>query len=197
VTEGGKVKRTAASEFAVRKAKFAAVKLREGDKVAAAFPVDDAQALYLVSRQGLAIRIPAEVPVQGRVSTGVAGMAVQPGDAVMTAFQGPPDEGELLFVTGKGMGMRVLAADFPPQGRGGKGVKAVTLKKGDPCLAAALVVTDPYDVCLIREGRGGETCERLNSEEFRLERRASAGRVVVVLGAEERVSGIVKNSKMW
>ena len=69
VTRKGQVKRTAAAEYDVRRAKFAALTLREGDAVMGVVPLDAAADVLIISRSGMSVRFHADgVPTQGRTA---------------------------------------------------------------------------------------------------------------------------------
>ena len=42
---------------------------------------------------------------------------------------------EYLIITKNGMGIRARISDFPIQGRGGQGIRAIILRKGDAVAA--------------------------------------------------------------
>ncbi|MDO4349684.1 MAG: DNA topoisomerase (ATP-hydrolyzing) [Eubacteriales bacterium] len=129
VTRRGQVKRTAAAEYDVRRAKFAALNLREGDSVQAVLPLNPALDVLLLSQSGMSIRFHADgVPAQGRVAGGVKGMTLEQNDAVLWCGQ-PQAADQLLLMTERGFAKRVLYMDFEPQARGGKGVKSFYFNK--------------------------------------------------------------------
>lgn len=45
----------------------------------------------------------------------------------------------VLIIKKSGQAIKIKASDFPAQGRGGQGIKAVTVKEGDEVVAAVLV----------------------------------------------------------
>ncbi len=143
VTRGGQLKRTAAAEYDVRRQKFAALNLREGDSLLAVLPLDAARDLLLISRSGMSLRCHADaLPAMGRATGGVRGMALDEGDELIFAEQ--PDAADtVLLMSERGFGKRVLYLDFEPQARGGKGVKAFYFNKSGSngsCVAGALLL---------------------------------------------------------
>ena len=124
VTKRGQVKRTAAADYDVRRAKFAALNLREGDSVQAVLPLNPELDVLVLSQSGMSIRFHADgIPTQGRVAGGVKGMALELNDEVLWCGQ-PQAADQLLLMTERGFAKRVLYMDFEPQARGGKGVKS-------------------------------------------------------------------------
>ncbi len=124
VTKRGQVKRTAAADYDVRRAKFAALNLREGDSVQAVLPLNPELDVLVLSQSGMSIRFHADgIPTQGRVAGGVKGMALELNDEVLWCGQLQAAD-QLLLMTERGFAKRVLYMDFEPQARGGKGVKS-------------------------------------------------------------------------
>ena len=79
------VKRSAASEYDLRRGRFAACTLKDRDRLLCVFQADIQDELLLVTRKGMAIRFSAEeVPETGRVSAGVRGMRLDENDAVIS-----------------------------------------------------------------------------------------------------------------
>lgn len=143
MTRKGQVKRTAAAEYDVRRAKFAALTLREGDAVMGVVPLDAAADVLIISRSGMSVRFHADgVPTQGRTAGGVKGMTLEPGDAVLWCGQ-PQAADQVFLMTERGFAKRVLYMDFEPQARGGKGVKAFYFNKSGSngtCVAGAALL---------------------------------------------------------
>lgn len=143
VTRKGQVKRTAAAEYDVRRAKFAALTLREGDAVMGVLPLDTAADVLIISRSGMSVRFHADgVPAQGRTAGGVKGMTLEPGDAALWCGQ-PQAADQVFLMTERGFAKRVLYMDFEPQARGGKGVKAFYFNKSGSngtCVAGAALL---------------------------------------------------------
>ncbi|HPS82480.1 MAG TPA: DNA gyrase subunit A, partial [Candidatus Limiplasma sp.] len=155
VTRGGQLKRTAAAEYDVRRQKFGAVNLRDGDSLLAVLPMDPALDLLLLSRTGMSLRCHTDsLPAMGRSTAGVKGMALDPGDDIIFAEQPQPGD-QVLLLSERGFGKRVLFMDFEPQARGGKGVKAFYFNKSGSngtCLAGAVRVGEhPGDVLLFQK----------------------------------------------
>ena len=69
VTSRGQLKRSAASEYAVKRSKFGALNLREGDSLHAVLSLDVSSDVLMISETGMCIRFHADqVPAMGRVS---------------------------------------------------------------------------------------------------------------------------------
>ncbi|MEF9895460.1 MAG: DNA topoisomerase (ATP-hydrolyzing) [Clostridia bacterium] len=176
----GQVKRSALSDYAVRKARFAGISLKTGDKLAKVWRAEQLDSLLLVSEMGMAIHFALEeVPVTGRVTAGVRAIALAPGDRVIGAFQ-HNSEGSVLLATERGCFKRCLLVDFDRQTRGGKGLKAMAFQKNGAnggILVAALRVSAAQD--LVVEQAGG-TLTTISTDWVKLERRDGRGQPLVV-----------------
>lgn len=194
VTKRGQVKRTLMAEYATnRSAAIAAVKVADGDEVRSAFRSDSPQEILLVTEQGLSIRIQeADVSLQGRVAGGVRGIQLREGDAVTDGLHVSGDEGEILVISDYGFAKRSLLLDYPPQGRGGKGIQTFEIKEGKRVrpngtrLVAAYYVKD--DIGIVTVTAGGAYGE-FRSDSTPLEDRRGTGRTV---GAIERTDPLVE-----
>ena len=192
VTKNGTVKRSAAADYAVRKSKFAAINLRDGDRVLDALFLSPGKSLLLISERGLSIHLdPKEIPVTGRTTAGVRGMGLDALDKVCFAALADAGEGELLLMTDRGYAKRVLVADFELQGRGGKGVKCVTVQKNGAngtIIAGAMIVTQPFDFYVLQQS-GQRT--RMSTEEVTIERRPDKGKPYVLAVALDTVQELL------
>jgi len=132
VTKRGQVKRTELKEYkSNRSTAIAACKVAEGDEIIAVQESDGTQELLLVSRLGMAIRFPeSEVNAMGRVAAGVRGVTLKDDDELVGCSLVSNDEGEVLVLSDLGYGKRSLLAEYPVQGRGGKGIATFEFKEG-------------------------------------------------------------------
>ena len=98
-TAGGLVKRSALADYQVRKGRFAAIALKGQDRLAALVREDGQEQVMLVTRKAMAIHFALEeVPVTGRATSGVKGIALAPEDQVIACFL-HDCAGELLIAT--------------------------------------------------------------------------------------------------
>jgi len=197
VTSGGMVKRTAAVEYAVRKQKYAALSLKGGDTLQQVLTLrpdsadaQGAEMLLLISRAGMSICFPpGQAPATGRATGGVKGMQLELGDAVLWSGL-VSGEGEMLVMSERGYAKRVLMADFDPQNRNGKGLKAFTFNKNGSngaCIAAVCYVREPVELQVIQHS-GART--PLHTEDVLIEPRASKGKMYVFALMDDVVTGI-------
>jgi len=134
VTERGRVKKTEISEFVnIRSNGLIAIRLREGDLLRDVFTTTGSEKIALVSTDGkLALVDESEFRAMGRTASGVIGIRFVGDNKV--ACNAPISGNELLLITEKGLGKRVLMEEFSMRHRGAKGMKAVkiTERTGKP-----------------------------------------------------------------
>ena len=149
-TRNGMVKKTPLREYAnVRKTGLQAIVLKENDELIEVKITDDTKDIFMISKKGQCIRFhETDVRVMGRVSMGVMGMRLNPGDEVIGVQMDTQGE-TLLTVSEKGMGKRTSIDRFSPQNRAGKGVRCykITDKTGD--LVGAKIVQEDHDLMMI------------------------------------------------
>ena len=208
-TSDGTIKRTSLSSYAnIRSNGLIALNIKEGNRLVSVRVSTGNQHIILISALGKAIRFPEEnVRVMGRTATGVRGMRMGIGDAIvdMEVVEPLPDleEGEepdestathgmLLTVTEKGYGKRSLLQDYRLQGRGGTGV--INIRAGvrnGKVVSSALV--KPGEGCLLISQEG--MVIRFNIDEVRKTGRAAMGvRLLNLPMQHDRVVGLAKIS---
>ena len=128
-TQNGLIKRSPAKEYAVRRARFAALSLKAEDRVIAVATCEERSDGVILTRGGMSIRFSLDsVPAQGRASGGVKGIALAAGDeAILGCVMKNSDQ--LLLFSEIGYAKRVPGAMLDPQGRGGKGVRILPFNK--------------------------------------------------------------------
>ena len=187
VTEGGMAKRTDRSDFNVRKSKFAAINLRDGDALLTVLDPAEFDSALLISESGMAIHFAIEeVSKVGRTAAGVKAMTLAAGDRVAHAFV-HRSEGEVILISELGYMKRCLLIDFDRQARGGKGVRSFNfLKNGanGTKIAGALIVRDPIGFRIVQKS-GAFT--PVNSEEVAIESKAGRGTPYVVVVMDDVV----------
>ena len=181
VTRNGQVKRTAASEYGIRRSRFAAISLKGDDEVVAITPIaTDAKGdLLLITTGSMAVRFKlSEVSSTGRATAGVKGIEVADGDAVRWMYL--PKAGDMLLViTDRGIGKRMLSDDIDRQKRATKGQKLMPITKTGEIgtgLAACLRIGSS-DSVVFRQKHGHMTT--LNAMEISVERRTGKGQLLV------------------
>ena len=181
VTRNGMVKRTAAAEYGIRRAHFAAINLKKDDELVGMAQVgpEDKGDLLLVTRNGMGIRFKLDtVSSTGRATAGVKGITLEDGDEVCW-FELPKPGDVLMVVSDRGYGKRMLADDIDRQGRAGKGQKLLPLTKNGAiglCLAGCVDVTKATGV-VFEQKMGHSTT--LSVQEIPMQRRSGKGELLV------------------
>ena len=181
VTKNGQVKRTAAGEYGIRRARFAAINLKGDDQVVAVETVkeDDTGEILLVTRLGMGLRFRLyEIPTTGRATAGVRGIELSDGDELcwMMAHK---DSDLLLLISDRGFGKRMMMDDIDRQKRATKGQKLLGITKTGETgtqLAAMLNVTGAQQVAFTQKNGHVTT---MGMFEIPVERRSAKGRLLV------------------
>lgn len=189
-TKNGLIKCGEFSEYAVKKSRYAAITLKAGDCLIGVEPVREGGSVLFISQKGMSLNmIKEDIPVTGRVSSGVKAMSLDDGDSIIFASQ-CDGEGEIIVWTEKGYAKRSLCVDYELSVRNRKGLKTFDFKKNGAngtCLVSALAVKEPFDMLCVHTT--GEV-EIINTESLFIEPRLSGGKpyVLGILGdALERV----------
>ncbi len=174
-TRLGRIKATLWSEYAVQKQSFQAVKLNEGDSVIAVEEDRADTTLLFVTARGMCLNATkADLPLQGRIATGVGGIQIDRGDMVVYASQ-IGEEGEVVVVTTEGAFKRVLVSDIDALARNRKGVKIADLADEEDEILFISYVTNPYEIAV--EDMTGEIFG-LSTEDISIEKRTSKGKAL-------------------
>ena len=191
VTSRGQLKRSAASEYAVKRSKFGALNLREGDSLHAVLSLDVSSDVLMISETGMCIRFHADqVPAMGRVSGGVKGMTLDPSDRILWVGQ-PAAADQLLLFTERGFGKRVPYTDYEPQARGGKGVKTFYYQKSGSNgtrIAGVALITAPGQTVVIHQKTSQPT--QLSADEVILQSKQDRGMPYVMALMDDTVTGV-------
>lgn len=152
-TRNGIVKKTSLSAYARIPGKGKkAIVIREGDQLVGVDLTDGNSQVLLANRQGRAVRFSEDcLREMGRVSSGVRGMRLLPGEEVigLVTIKENDTENSILVLTENGFGKRSRLETYRSTNRGAKGVWAlkVTPKTGE--LVAFQSVNDDMDLVII------------------------------------------------
>ena len=131
-----------------------AINLREDDELIGAALIGPQDDLLLVSRRAMSIRFKADdesLRPMGRATSGVFGMRFNAGDELL-AMQVVPEgqeDAEILIATEGGYAKRTRVAEYPVQGRGGKGVLTARIVSTRGGLVGAIAVSPKDEVYAI------------------------------------------------
>ena len=127
----------------MRRAGLIAMGLEDGDELVFARLAREDDDVIMVSAQGKAIRFSAdELRSASRMSGGVRGMRLQPGDDEVVALETVDPGGAMLLTTSEtGLGKRTDFDEYPKHSRGGQGVIThnVTARTGRVVSARAVI----------------------------------------------------------
>jgi DNA gyrase subunit A len=188
-TRDGMVKKTLVSELPGPSSQtFTLLKVNEGDVLASVALTDGKKKeILLVTGQGMGIRFAEhEVRPMGLAAAGVSGIKLEDKDEVV-GLDVIPTEGEILLLASDGKAKRLEPAEFPKQGRYGKGVRVWSLPTkvrlaGVGAGKASATVT-------LHLSKGAPKATRLDAAAIR-KRAAAKGDLIAELKPGEDVVGI-------
>ena len=152
LTKCGMIKKTALSEYNLMKKNFQAMKLKDDDEIlTVTLEPDKKYTAMFVTRDGMLLNAKTDdVPLQGRVSGGVKGMAFTGEDYCIMAQICTDGEGEVLTVTNKGYCKRVICAKQEESVRYRKGLKLLpTSKDAGNKYVFASIVREEQTLCVV------------------------------------------------
>ena len=193
-TKGGLVKKTELTAFDSNRAGgVVAVNLREDDELVGAVLCSADDDLLLISAEGQSIRFHATdeaLRPMGRATSGVLGMRFNSGDELLSMEV--PREGTFVLVsTARGYAKRTDIAEYPVQGRGGKGVLTIQYDRRRGKLVGALVVDLDAEVYAITSSGG---VIRTTAREVRKAKRQTMGVRLMNLGESDTLVAIARNA---
>lgn len=166
-----------------------AIDIRSGDELMAVRHTSGNDDIIMVSRLGQAIRFhETNARPMGRNTSGVIGMRLRKGDEVI-AMDIARDDSDLFVVTENGFGKRTRLDQYPVKGRGGLGVRTVTLTDRKGYLAGVRVVRDNHEIML--QSRDG-TVIRMRADGIGRYGRATQGVRVMNLREGDRVQAVAR-----
>ena len=187
-TKLGEVKRTAINSFQyLRTNGLRAFDIEEHDELRWVRQTTGEDDLIMVTRKGMAIRFSEKnLRVASRISGGVRGISLRPGDQVVS-MDVCQDEHEVLVATIKGMGKRTPVKDYRRQARGGKGLKTMNItEKGGEIVSSHMVSADDRVIILTKNG----IAIRLRMNEIRCCGRSTMGVRLINLEESDTVASV-------
>ncbi len=151
-TQKGVVKRVRLEDISsIRRAGLIIMKLRDDDDLVEAHLAKEDQDVMLVSEKGMSIRFPvSEITLRSRAAGGVRGMVLRDGDRIVSMDVVIPDS-KLLVISKNGFGKLTYLKSYKVQGRGGLGVKTLSVTERTGDVAAAQVIADSDEVYVVSE----------------------------------------------
>lgn len=154
ITKQGQIKKTTLEEYTGgnRSTGIIAIKLKEGDSIANVTFAEQEE-FILVTRHGMAIRFEtSSITPVGRVAAGVKSIKLDEDDEVLVGLPIKHASDSLAIFTEQGTGKMVPLAEYPVQGRSGKGLKT----SGSNKIIGAALVSDEDSILII--GRPTSIC---------------------------------------
>ena len=152
VTKNGLVKKTEFSEYTKTKRStgIQAIKLKEGDSIAAIELMDEEEML-IVTKEGLAIRFETKgINPQGKNTLGVKGITLLGEDEVIATFKIGKNDKKIAVFTSIGTGKIVSLDKLPIQGKGGRG-NLLKVRKDEYSIVGAFVTNQTEEALVIGE----------------------------------------------
>nr|WP_169315988.1 DNA gyrase subunit A [Maridesulfovibrio hydrothermalis] len=189
VTRNGMVKRSSIALYRnCRQSGIRAVSMKEEDQLITVQEVNIDSEAVLVTKNGTSIRFSCQdARAMGRVASGVKGIALRPGDEVVSGVvTGDEERVQLLTVSEGGYGKRTDIEQHRLQTRGGKGIISmrVTAKTGK-VLGSIMVSVDDEVVLLTSANK----IIRLGIKDVSLVGRATQGVRLVRMDDDDQVVG--------
>ena len=197
VTKKGTVKKTTLEAYSrPRTNGINAITVREGDELLQANLTDGESEVIIAKKKGKAIRFPeAKVRPMGRTASGVRGVTLEDDeDEVigMVCVNPNKESATILVVSEKGYGKRTDLDDYRVTGRGGKGVKTLSITEKTGNLVGLMSVTDEDGLMIIC--KSGMTI-RMAVDKLRVMGRATQGVRLINIKDKDAIASIAKTPR--
>jgi DNA gyrase subunit A len=189
-TKHGTVKKTALSQYSNPRANgIKAIKIDKGDELIGVDLTIGTNDIVLATKHGLSVRFhESDVREMGRDTTGVKGIELRPGDAVvgMVVIK---REATLLVVTEKGLGKVTDIGEYRVQKRGGKGILTLNRTEKTGNVVTLMEVLPQEEIMLITKAG---VIIRSSVAEVRLTGRNAQGVRLVNLDDRDLVTAVAR-----
>jgi DNA gyrase subunit A len=198
-TKNGTIKKTSLEQYSrPRTNGINAITIREGDQLLEAKLTNGTAEVLLAKKSGKAIRFnESGVRPMGRTAAGVRGVRlenVQDEVIGMVCVNDNEDtDTSIMVVSEKGYGKRTDIGDYRITGRGGKGVKTLSVTDKTGSLIAIKDVTDENDLMIIT--RNGIAI-RMKMEDVRVMGRATQGVRLIKIRENDNIASVAKVPKV-
>jgi len=198
-TKNGTIKKTSLEQYSrPRTNGINAITIREGDQLLEAKLTNGTAEVLLAKKSGKAIRFnESGVRPMGRTAAGVRGVRLEnEHDEVigMVCVNDNEDtDTSIMVVSEKGYGKRTDIGDYRITGRGGKGVKTLSVTDKTGSLIAIKDVTDENDLMIIT--RNGIAI-RMKMEDVRVMGRATQGVRLIKIRENDNIASVAKVPKV-
>ncbi|MEY3965322.1 MAG: gyrase subunit [Bacteroidota bacterium] len=197
VTKNGIIKKTSLEAYSRPRANgINAITVRDGDELLQAKMTDGVSEIIIAKRKGKAIRFSeTKVRPMGRTAAGVRGVTLEDeNDEVIGMICVNPNKGvsNILVVSENGYGKRSDLDDYRVTGRGGKGVKTISITEKTGVLVGIMAVNDDDGLMIIN--RSGMTI-RMAIDKLRVIGRAAQGVKLINIKGNDSIASIAKTPR--
>ena len=197
VTKNGVIKKTSIEAYSrPRTNGINAITVREGDELLKALVTDGESDIIIAKKKGKAIRFPEnKVRPMGRTAAGVRGVTLEGDDDEvigMISVNVEKESKNILVVSEKGYGKRSNIDDYRITGRGGKGVKTISVTEKTGSLVGIMDVTDEDGLMIIN--KSGMTI-RMAVDSMRVMGRATQGVKLINIKTNDEIASIAKTPR--
>jgi DNA gyrase subunit A len=197
-TKNGTIKKTSLEQYSrPRTNGINAITVKDGDRLLEAKLTDGTAEILLAKKSGKAIRFNEEnVRPMGRTASGVRGVRLEnEQDEVigMVCVNSDMEDTTIMVVSEKGYGKRTDIDDYRITGRGGKGVKTLSVTEKTGALISMKDVTNENDLMIIT--KLGITI-RMKMEDIRVMGRATQGVRLIKVRDKDDIASVAKVPKV-
>ena len=197
-TKNGTIKKTSLEQYSrPRTNGINAITVRDSDQLLEAKLTDGTAEILMAKKSGKAIRFnEGDVRVMGRTASGVRGVRLENDqDEVigMVCVNSSKTDVTIMVVSEKGYGKRTDIDDYRITGRGGKGVKTLSVTEKTGALISIKDVTDENDLMIIT--KMGITI-RMKMSEMRVMGRATQGVRLIKVRDKDDIASVAKVPKV-
>ncbi len=190
VTEQGTIKKSKGEEYNLTKRNYKAVTLKEGDNVLRVFASQQECSILFVTKRGIYLNCETlNVPVQGRVASGVRGIKLNDDDIVI-GVQQVNSEGEIVVITRNGIAKRIIVGLCEVSARDRKGMIIHSLEDDDEIMFMDYVKM-PYDIGI--EVSNLEEKQVVNTEDIEIKSRTQTGKLPFRMEKTSKIEKVVSH----
>ncbi|MDG1724860.1 MAG: DNA gyrase subunit A [Bacteroidia bacterium] len=198
-TKNGTIKKTSLEQYSrPRTNGINAITIKEGDQLLEAKLTNGTAEVLLAKKSGKAIRFnESRVRPMGRTASGVRGVRLENDQdeviGMVCVNEIEDNDTSIMVVSDKGYGKRTDIGDYRITGRGGKGVKTLSITDKTGNLISIKDVTDENDLMIIT--RNGIAI-RMRMEDVRVMGRATQGVRLIKIRENDNIASVAKVPKV-
>ena len=198
-TKNGTIKKTSLEQYSrPRTNGINAITIKEGDQLLEAKLTNGTAEVLLAKKSGKAIRFnESGVRPMGRTASGVRGVRLENDQdeviGMVCVNEIEDNDTSIMVVSDKGYGKRTDIGDYRITGRGGKGVKTLSITDKTGNLISIKDVTDENDLMIIT--RNGIAI-RMRMEDVRVMGRATQGVRLIKIRENDNIASVAKVPKV-